>query len=330
MLKMQRLGVVLTPSTQNTHTVAKFNAGMALDGDIVHMAFRYAEWRPQADLTKESNYKVDEIRYARLTPTGELLYEAAQALIAPSKPWDNSGCQDARIVHIDNTWYLIYCGWDKNTAPPGQDMARVCIARTNDFVTAEKLGFIDHHTWDKDAMLFPERINGKIALLHRVEPNIQLEYFDTISQMLDPASWQNYHSRVEQSTIMQAQFPWECGKLGGSVPPIKTAAGWLFIYHAVENYPPGGEFKFSYRAGVALLDLDDPRQVIARLPYPILEPEEEYEQYGDVNNVVFPVGGYIYRDDLYISYGGADRVVALAKIPLAELLAELQKYRVQN
>jgi predicted GH43/DUF377 family glycosyl hydrolase len=81
-----------------------------------------------------------------------------------------------------------------------------------------------------------------------------------------------------------------------------------------------------YRAGVALLDLKNPSRVIARLPYPILEPETDHEREWDVDTVVFPVGGYVYKGDLYVSYGGADRCVAIAKVRLADLLAELGKY----
>ena len=92
-----------------------------------------------------------------------------------------------------------------------------------------------------------------------------------------------------------------------------TEDGWLLIYHAVETFP---DQPFIYRAGAALLDAANPSQVIARLPYPILEPETDYELYGDVGNVVFPVGGYVYDGDLYISYGAADRCVALATTPL--------------
>lgn len=327
MFKFTRLGVVLAPPTPQIKTVAKFNAGMARDGDIVHMLFRYAEWRPQADTTRQSNYAVDEMRYARLSPDGKLLYEADTALLKPSLPMDVSGCQDARIVPFEGAWYLFYTGWDKDTAPAGKDTARVGVARTTDFLSAEKLGFIQHYAWDKDAFIFPERINGKVALVHRVEPNIQIDYFNSFDQMLRTATWVGYHKRVEASTVLRAAFPWECGKVGGSVPPIKTEKGWLLIYHAVEKFSDA-EGDFMYRAGAALLDLENPSQVIARLPYPILEPETDYELVGDVDKVVFPVGGYLHDGDLYISYGGADRVVALAKGPLAELLAELEKYPV--
>ena len=328
MIKMQRLGIVLEPATAEIRTMAKFNAGMTLAGNVVHMAFRYAEWRPAFDEKTQSNYARDEIRYARLSPEGKLLYENDRPLVAPSLPWDAAGCQDPRVVQFEGAYYLIYCGWDKGFAPPGKDRARMGIARTFDFITSEKLGVVGHDAWDKDDFIFPERIKGKIAFVHRVEPNIQIDYFNSFEELLDPKSWEGYQSKVEASTVLRAAFPWECGKVGGSVPPIRTEQGWLFIYHAVETFPGNLQKPFIYRAGAALLDLENPSQVIARLPYPILEPEEEYERVGDVNNVVFPVGGYVYQGSLYVSYGGADRVVALAKVPLVDLLAELKQHPV--
>jgi predicted GH43/DUF377 family glycosyl hydrolase len=244
---------------------------------------------------------VDETRYARLTPQGALLYDSNRTLLAPSEPWDASGCQDARVIPFEGAYTLIYCGWDKDVAPAGQDRARVGIARTHDFITAEKLGIIDHTTWDKDAFIFPERISGKIGYVHRVSPNVQIDTFDSFDELLDLRNWADYEQRVEASTVLRAEFPWECGKVGGGVPPIGTEDGWLLIYHAVETFP---DRPFIYRAGTVLFDLRNPSKVIARLPYPILEPETDYELVGDVNNVVFPAGGYVYDGDLYISYGG--------------------------
>jgi predicted GH43/DUF377 family glycosyl hydrolase len=327
MIHMQRMGVVLAPQETAFRTRAMFNAGMAREGDIVHMLYRYAEWRTSHNPATQSNYAVDEMRYARLAPDGSLLYDSHQALLAPSLPWDVSGCQDARIVPFEGAYYLFYCGWDKDTAPAGKDKARVGIARTRDFVSAEKLGFIDHYTWDKDAFIFPERVNGKIAYVHRIAPNMQLDYFDSFEDLLDPAFWAAYQQRVEASTLMRAAFPWECGKVGGSLPPIKTEQGWLLLYHAVENLSDA-PLDFIYRAGAALLDLHNPGKVIARLPYPLLEPQADYELLGDVDRVVFPVGGYIDQGDLIVSYGGADRVVALARVNLSALLTELAQYPV--
>jgi len=328
-ISMERLGVVLEPRGKEFKTVAKFNAGMAMDNGIVHMAYRFSVWsRHGYDERAESCYVVDDIRYACLTPEGKLIRDTERPLLQPSLPWDSTGCQDPRIIPFEGYFYLIYCGWDRNTAPAGKDLARVGFARTKDFKTCEKLGVIGHYTWDKDACIFPERINGKVAFMHRVIPNIQIDYFDSIEEMVDQRFWAKYdEKRCAQSTVMKAAYPWENGKVGGSLPPIKTDKGWLLIYHGVEDHP-GQKPPFTYRAGAALLDLKNPSKVIARLPYPILEPETDYEKFGDVDNVVFPVGGYLHNGYLYMSYGGADRCVAMARTPLDGLLGELLEHKV--
>lgn len=105
--------------------------------------------------------------------------------------------------------------------------------------------------------------------------------------------------------------------------------GWLLIYHGVEDHPNQKPI-FTYRAGAALLDLKNPSKVIGRLPYPILEPETDYEKFGYVDNVVFPVGGDLHNGYLYMSYGGADRCVAMARTPLDGLLDALLEHKVDG
>lgn len=306
---------------------AKFNAGMVRSGDMVHMLYRWSEMREGSSSETQSPYLQDFISYASLSTDGKLIYDSDKKVIFPTFPCESAGCQDPRIVDFEGAYYIFYCAWDKNTAPLGRDKARVAFARTTDFDKYEKIGIIDLFDWDKDAYIFPERINGRIAYVHRVAPNIQIDYFDSFDQLFDHNNWSSYEKVIGSRVVLSPEFPWECGKIGGSVPPIKTAAGWLFLYHGVEvgqGYRPGDPFV--YRMGVALLDLKNPSRVLARLPYSILQPEEEYELHGDVNNVVFPCGAYICNDELYISYGAADKYVAMAKVGINELLEELEKY----
>ncbi|NOX44266.1 MAG: hypothetical protein GXO72_00805 [Caldiserica bacterium] len=64
----------------------------------------------------------------------------------------------------------------------------------------------------------------------------------------------------------------------------------------------------------------EPWRVIARTREPILEPEEPYEVEGDVPNVVFPEGAAVMGEDLWVFYGGADKVCCVAKATLEALL----------
>lgn len=329
MISIERLGVVLKNGVPvyGGDRVAKFNPGMWFDGKDVHMLYRYGEIKKEYDENIESPYLVDDVRYARFTPDGKLLFdEEEKPAIARDTAYDSTGCQDPRIVYFEDYYYIFYCGWDIDTAEPGTSKPRPCIARTKDFKSYEKLGYADIS--DKDHMIFPERIHGKIAFMHRVAPDIQIDYFDSFEEALNADYWNSYHEKCDTATIMRPEFKFEELKIGGGVPPIKTEKGWLLIYHGVEDVPGGPRWGV-YHMGAALLDLKDPGRVLCRLPYPLLSPEEPYEMVGDVNEVVFPVGGYVYEGNLYLSYGAADRCVAMCRMPLAELLDELEKYPVE-
>jgi predicted GH43/DUF377 family glycosyl hydrolase len=108
--------------------------------------------------------------------------------------------------------------------------------------------------------------------------------------------------------------------VGAGCPPIEIPEGWLFIYHAAYEK----EQILVYKAHILLLAIDNPLKVIGQLHYPILAPDEPYEQKGNVNHVVFPTGALIEGDNLYIYYGAADRCIAGAYLSVSELLREFK------
>ncbi len=299
------------PADNQFGSFARFNPGVYLKDGIVHMLYRAVD----ADIKDKKSYR-SYIGYAKLDTNTNILCDAKGKAIYPTRPEEAMGCEDPRIVEFENEIYVFYTTFDGIKA-------RVAIARTHDFLHYHKLGVINHYSWDKDAFIFPERIQGKIAYIHRIEPGIQLDYFDDFGQLLSSNLWEDYEGRVAASTILHREYFWENKKIGGSVPPIKTEKGWLLLYHAVDD-------AFVYRGSVALLDLENPAKVLARIPYPLLQPEEDYEKFGEVNNVVFPEGAYIYENELFIYYGAADKYIALAKIGIEELFEELEKYPIKH
>ena len=309
MIKFKKSGIVMKPLKDHFGSFARFNPGVLLKDGIVHMLYRATN----SDIKDRENY-ISFIGYAKFDIYTNILYDSNEKVIYPTLPEEIKGCEDPRIIEFENSFYVFYTAYDGKKA-------RVAIAKTDNFIEYTKLGVINNCFWDKDAFIFPERIGGKIAYLHRVEPNIQLDYFESFDQLLSINSWLNYEEKIESSTIMKPNYFWETLKIGGSVPPIKTEKGWLLLYHAVDE-------KLVYRGSVALLDLKNPSKVLARIPYPLLEPEEEYELIGDVNNVVFPEGGYIHNDELHIYYGAADKYIALARIGIDELFDELERFPV--
>ncbi|KAA3660985.1 MAG: glycosidase [Calditrichaeota bacterium] len=307
MYKLKRAaGVILEPVPANPwESGAVFNPATIRENEIVHMLYRAVEGE---------NFST--IGYARLDKGGKILDRRDTPLIFREHDYEMHGVEDARITKLGDRYYILYTGFE------GEE-CRVCMASTSDFVKIEKHGIIIPDIWDKDAMFFPNLINGELVLMHRIIPNIQLAFFDDMEHVLkvDSAYWKNHIKNLDSHTIMRSEYWWESKKIGGGAPPIKTKDGWLIIYHGVDN-------KTVYRAGAALLDLDDPRKVISRLPDPILEPERDYELHGDVPNVVFPEGAVVFDGQLQVYYGCADKVIGLAVADLDELLDELSKHKV--
>jgi len=241
-------------------------------------------------------------------------------VLEPTDECDRFGCEDPRVTRLEiqgRVRYLIT--YTALSAPAFSGLGdRVGLASTEDLRTFRKHGVVIPAQKDKDAVILPELVGGRIVMLHRVEPNIQVVYFDDWEQLVEPDQdrWSRYSASIEEHTIMRPEYEWEANKIGAGPPPIKTNAGWLLIYHGVDA-------NYVYRAGAALLDLEDPSRIIARSPQPILEPEKEYERIGDVPNVVFPVGAVVQGGTLYVYYGGADKCCCLATAPVDELTQHL-------
>ena len=181
------------------------------------------------------------------------------------------------------------------------DDYRICMASSRNLIDWKRHGVMLDEP-NKDASLFPEKINGRYIMFHRRHPDIWLAYSDDLHH------WED-HRRVMEALPGSS---WENIKIGIAGPPIKTDAGWFLIYHGV------GEGQ-RYCLGAALLDLSDPTRVIARQPEPILEPELDWEINGYVPNVVFSCGQVILGDDLIVYYGAADTVIGAAAIRLDQL-----------
>ncbi|MCG3155952.1 MAG: 1,4-beta-mannosyl-N-acetylglucosamine phosphorylase [bacterium] len=307
MFKLQRVGnAVLEPIKENAwESQAVFNPAAIREGEHVLMIYRAVEG---------DNYST--LGYAKLDRSGKILERWPEPILRREASHEKRGIEDPRIAEFDGRYYLVYVAYDGVTV-------RTCLASTTDFKRIEKHGIIIPDLWDKDAMLFPELVKGKLILMHRLEPNIQLAFFNDMEHLLKPEKdyWEKHVAALDKYTAMRPQFWWEAKKIGGGAPPIPTKEGWLVIYHGVDD-------KLVYRAGAALLDHENPLRVIARFPDPILEPERHFEKVGDVPNVVFPTGTALFDDELLIYYGGADKAIGMAKASFEELLHELKRFKV--
>ncbi len=164
---------------------------------------------------------------------------------------------------------------------------------------------------NKDAVIFALD-DGRVALIQRIYPDMQLAVFDSLDQLWDPgrAYWDAYVAELDKH-ILLSPSPGALG-VGAGAPPVRTEAGLLLFFH--ERRADG-----SYTMNLALLD-PATGKVLSRLPAAVLEPEHEWEQRGDVDNVVFVQGAHRDGDNLYLTYGAADRCVGAATASVSHLL----------
>jgi len=209
------------------------------------------------------------------------------------------GVRDARITRIDGVYYIVYLA-------EGDAGERVGIARTEDFTRVERLGFVNEPD-TKNGTLFPERIDGRYALLERPSTNaIWIAYSD------DLVYW------GDRTEVMSPRWGyWDSDRVGAAAPPIAIDGGWLLIYYGVKSTRGGPLF----RLGAVVLDRIDPSHVIARSNVPILSPREKYERIGDVGNLVFSTGACLGDDDdVLVYYGAADSCICLGVASLDEII----------
>ena len=306
---------------------ALFNPGadLAPDGTLrliargVPAGYARVELEP-ADPTEAGfgyeNY-VSHLGLATRQPDGTLALDR-EPFLSPSSEVDRFGVEDARATRIDGTVYLTYTVLAEPAAGADRGVG-IGLASTTDWKHVETYGRIGPPVRDKDAAIFPQLVGGRIAMAHRIVPDIQVAFFEDEEQLRAPgaAYWEDHLRHLDEHVLLRPEAVWEGKKIGIGPPPIATEEGWLIVYH-------GADRKHVYRAGLALLDYDDLR-VIARTPHPVLEPTHDYELHGDVPNVVFPQGAIVEDGRLTLYYGAADTVIGEASASVTDVLACLHE-----
>lgn len=222
------------------------------------------------------------------------------------------GVEDPRITKVDDKFYMTYVAFDGATPP------RVAL-------TSIKVDDFLNRRWDKwerpklisapgmvnkNAVIFPEKVNGKYVVFHRIFPNILVDYVDDLK-------FDNYLRG--QYMIAPRKGHWDSKKIGAGAPPIKTKDGWLFVYQAVGYQDPS-----RYKIGAMLLDINDPTKVLYRSKNALIAPDMPYENEGHKAGVVYPCGAVVMKNNLHVYYGGADTVTCAASENLDKFLADLK------
>ncbi len=224
------------------------------------------------------------------------------------------GCEDPRLTLIDDKVYMTYVAFDGYN-PPRVALTSIDLENflSKNWQWERPVLISPPDVVDKNAVIFPEKINGKYVIMHRIFPDILIDFVDSLN--FDGTSWLEGRHK-----IMPRPDKWDSRKIGAGPPPLKTKDGWLLIYQSVGNQDPG-----KYKIGAMLLDLNDPTKVLYRPNKPILEPDAWYENEGFKSGVVYPCGAVIKDNILFVYYGGADSHVCVATAYLDEFLEHMKR-----
>lgn len=242
--------------------------------------------------------------YPARSPDGYYFVLDNKPIMAPSQNepyaiYEEYGVLDPRIVQIENTFYISYDAY----GPHGD---RLGLARTTDFLTVERLGFISEPD-TKCSVLFPRKINGRYARLERPWEgrSIWITYSDDLEY------W-----GASDVVITPREGFWDSDRIGVAATPVEIDNGWLALYYGVKQTAAGPLI----RIGAVILETEDPSYVVSRTNIPILSPREEYERIGDVPNIVYTCGAIFESGLMKLYYGAANSCICVGIVEVQDIV----------
>jgi predicted GH43/DUF377 family glycosyl hydrolase len=311
--RFERNPVIEPREHHDWEIIGTFNPAVFEDESGIHLFYRaigrdgvsrigYAKSEDGLTFDRRSNHPVFETNPDPRNAKGPVGYHPAY--YTSGGGW--GGSEDPRVVRIEDRIYLSYLAFE------GWYNARITVTsislkdfRSGNWRWSKPVSLSPYGQMHKNWVLFPEKIHGKFAILHGLSPHVLVDYVDGFDGPIEIRS---------QAPQGGREGHWDHKMRGAGPPPLKTPLGWLVFYHAHDANEP-----HRYKLGAMILDKDDPTKILHRSAHSILSPDMWYENDGKPG-VVYASGAIIRDGDLYIYYGGGDRVVCIAKTPLKKFL----------
>lgn len=277
------------------------NSGAIIHDGKVHLLYR-AEGHEQRCETK-STWPVTSLGLA-ISGDGIHIDERRPEPVITKEPdgeFGEHGIQDPRITKIGDTYYIV-------TAGVSRWGDRLILYTTKDFKRFRKEGVMLPEHEMRTAGMFPQKFGDDFCFLLRPQPNMWIGY---------TKDFKEFHDMKLMFEIKRGS--WYGRKLGMCCVPIRQEDAWFLIWHGKADTMDG-----TYSLGAMWLDLEDPSKIIKVQEQPILKAEKEWECVGYFPNVAYACGAVEIDDKYYVYYGGADRVLALATVPVEECLLKNQ------
>jgi len=323
-LTREIINPILEAREQTWERGGVMNPAVVKAGGKTHMFYRavgsdgvsrigYAESKDGVHIDERPSYPVFALQ---ADAGGRVAFAGNEALGESGGSYAFAGVEDPRAVVINDRMYLTFNAFS--------DWGSLRAAVTS--LSLEDL-FKKRWKWTppvylspknevhKNWVLFPEKIQGHFSILHGFDAAREHADIHTLRSLAAEPS-PHLQSTAAHRNVSDARV-WDSYIRGAGPPPVKTKKGWLVLYHANDAREP-----HRYKLGAMLLDLFDPRKVLARSPVPVLEPDAWYENHGKAG-VVYACGATVEGDTLRVYYGGGDQVVCTAATSLSRLLTKL-------
>lgn len=294
-----------------------FNAGVSESEDGYVMLFRNDYGCTQAEWEAGKRFQGTNVGLAR--SRDGLKWEVYDKPVFDLKGDGFERAYDPRITRLGGRYYVTFAA-DSVWGIRGG----ICV--TDDLLSYEILSLSVPD--NRNMVLFPEKINGRFVRLERPMPvysRSRPEQFDIwLSESPDLIYWGS-----SRPVLRCDDVPFCNAKIGPAAPPIRTDAGWLTTFHAVDLLPGRGKngweekWEKRYMIGIMLLDLKDPSRVTGMSRVPLMVPEGKNELEGGFrNDALFPCG--LVRDgrgNIRIYYSVRDEALYLAEAKESDLIA---------
>ncbi len=274
---------ILTPQGATWEAKDVFNPAAWAEGDTLRLLYR-AE-----DSTGIGQWNGTS-RIGLATSTDGLYFlREPEPVLSPTEPWElPGGCEDPRLVKVDDTFYLTYTAYDGQTA-------RLALASSPDL-----------RAWTRHGPVFPERgwTKSGAILATPLDGKYWMYFGDTnlwAAYSTDLVHW----TAVEEPVLRPRPGHFDSRLVEPGPPPMLTDEGILLLYN-------GADDDLVYAAGQALFDPADPTRLLARSEEPFLRPTTELEQRGQIPNVVFIEGLAHFRGRWFLYFGMGDSGIGVA------------------
>lgn len=273
---------ILLPRGTGFEAKAVFNPAAIVVNDTIFLFYRAEDWTGHRKWKGRSTiglaYSLDGIHFQR----------RANPVIIPEFDYEiPGGCEDPRIVKIENTYYLTYTAYDGENA-------RLALATSKDFNHWEKKGIIIPWDWCKAGAILPQKINEQY-IMYFGDKNIHIAFSD------DLINW-----RIDEKPVMQPrEDKFDNRIVEPGPPPILVGDSIILIYN-------GSNKEIHYETGWAIFAKEDPRKLLSRSQEPILKISQDWERYGQVPNVIFAEGLIYFKEKWILYYGAADTYIGVA------------------